>query len=53
MIKIVKNQGQCKHLAGRCKYLFYMSDFGMELYAKPGLKPLCGYILAKIREGVK
>ena len=55
MIKIVKNTGQCKHFRGsKCKYLFYTNDFSIgELYAKPGWKPLWGYILAKMKGGFR
>lgn len=53
MIKIVKNKGQCKHFrSSKCKYLFYTDDFSIgKLYAKPGLKPIKGYVLAKIKGG--
>lgn len=53
MINIVKNRGQCKHFRGtKHRYLFYTNDFGIgELYATVGLKPIVGYVLAKIKGG--
>lgn len=55
MIKIVKNKGQCKHFRdSKCKYLLYTSDFEIgELYAKLGLKPIIGYILARFKGGFR
>ena len=50
MIKIVKNNGQCKAKAlQNCKYLLYTNDFGNKLYAKVRPGPMIGYILAKIK----
>lgn len=54
MLKIVKNEGQCKELIGKCKYLLYTNEFRVgELYAKPGLKPIIGYIIAKSTRGFR
>lgn len=53
MIKIVKNKGQCKAEALRkCKYLLYTNEFDIgDLYAKPSLKPIIGYFIAKRKGG--
>lgn len=54
MIKIVKNNGQCKAKALQdCKYLLYTNHFGNKFYAKPGLRPVFGYIAAKIKGSQK
>lgn len=50
MLKIVKNKGQCKHFRNtKHKYLLCTSDFGAIMYAKIGLKPIIGYIRAKMK----
>ena len=52
MIKLVKNEGQVKELAGKCRYLFSTDDFSVgTIYAKPGLRPIIGYIWAKLKGG--
>lgn len=55
MIKIVKNKGQCKHFRGsKHKLLLYTNDFDIgELYGAIGLKPIIGYIKAKIKGGMR
>lgn len=54
MIKIIKNKGQdTPRPLRKCKYLLYTNDFGIgELYAKVRIKPILGYIIAKIRESM-
>lgn len=52
MIRIVKNKGQCKAKAlQNCKYLLVTDDFYQDnkLYAKVRLRPIFGYIMAKIK----
>ena len=53
MFKVVKNHGQCKALAGKGKYILQMYDEieDVNMYAKIGIKPVIGYILAAIKYG--
>lgn len=53
MFKVVKNHGQCKALAGKGKYILQMYDEieDVNMYAKLGIKPVIGYILAAIKYG--
>lgn len=54
MIKLVKNVGQCKALIGECRYLLYTNDFDIgELYAKPSIKSIIGYVKAKMKGGFR
>ena len=50
-MKIVKNEGQIETLRGKSRYLLRIYDKGNDvtMYAKPGLKPVVGAILAKFK----
>lgn len=44
MITLVKNKGQVKALSGVSRYLLHIKVDGYDMYAKPGLRPIIGYI---------
>ncbi len=56
MIRIVKNIGQVKSQfkPSECKYLLAVHIKGIgDVYAKPGVKPVIGYLIYLIHEAFK
>lgn len=52
MIRIVKNRGQCRALEGKSTFLLHARDKRLgDMYAKPGWKPIVGYIFASVKGG--
>ena len=48
MLKIIKNNTNIKHLR-KYKYVLYSDAYGFPTYAKIGIRPIIGHIIAKIK----
>lgn len=49
MLKIIKNDTNIKYL-NKHKYILYSDVCGFPTYAKIGLRPIIGYIIAKFKK---
>lgn len=48
MLKIIKNSTNIKHLR-KYKYVLYSDACGFPTYAKIGMRPIIGHVIAKIK----
>ena len=48
MLKIIKNNTNIKHLR-KYKYVLYSDACGFPTYAKIGIRPIIGHVIAKIK----
>ena len=48
MLKIIKNNTSIKHLR-KYKYVLYSDACGFPTYAKIGIRPIIGHVIAKIK----
>ena len=51
MLKIIKNDSSIEELS-KSKYVLYTEVCGEKLYAKIGIKPIIGHLIAKYKHEV-